>query len=1262
MQCLRSSVDGLMKLTPFQGMIDQSIVTNKMLMNVNNQIGNLASEIRNINTSPIRKINQEIEKTPQKIGMAEQDVLSLAEKLKTVETQCRAMGDTSQANKLKEMLKMINSETTDVKGSMNELRQYIEKTFGTDALKQFDKELKNIDKTTKNVSSKSDFGKSLKTALGIGTVALGIRKAYGFLKDATNESIDFVETQNLFNVSMGKTVDQYGNLDREASKYYTKAIAFQEKLSEKLGINIEESMQYQSLFNAMSKSMGIDDKYSYMLSENFTKLGYDLSSLYNINTENAMQKLRAGLSGQTKPLRDLGLDITQQSIEPLLDQLGIERSAKQLSQAEKMIARYILVLRQASLAHGDFAKTMDSPSNQLKVFNAQLTAFKRNTGNLWQGLLGNILPYVNGIMMVINELLKLVAKLFGFKFESQNISAGIGADDLADDLGTATGKAKELKKQLMGFDEIHNITLDKNSSGGSGASVGGIDQRLLDAMKEYDNLMDKVKSKADDIKNKILKWLGFTKDINGNLKWSWKDMNKIAKIITTITGIIGGIYIIGKLTKLVQSIKTLSSVLKTGKGATSTFSLGLQTLGTGIKGTIKWLKDGTTQFKHYKALGASTGSAISETGKQMLNTIPKAVKLGVGIAGLTASSVLAYKSMKELSEGTIETREAMLKLTGSIAGATASGALIGSIFGPAGTAIGALAGFTVSATSALLGYKTEADKAVIKSKEMKENVEKEASAWKELKQSIQEQIDSQLSEMSYIKLLTDELRKLTDENGNVKKGYEDRVNFILNEVNKAFGTEYSLVDGQIVKNGELKTSISEVTDEIYKQIEAKKGQILLEANEKLYTEAVQKKKGAYIQYTEALQAQEQAQKDYNKALEEQAYWENYYDQQAPSTVINRLKATSAVRDYREALDNQNSALKTAEKQYVEYSETVIKYEDLSMAVLTGSTEEKIQAIEKYTNTIQTESGKRNMTLTEELEMTLKDLEIMKKIYSDTGKEITKEEQEAMENRIRIVSDKLVEQTNKVEELTPEQKQAWKILAEGSTNVYNEGISSVDKDTAKKIQQAIDEINNKQGVANQAGINFADEVEKGVNTIDTTEAGRQAVNGVTKGINQNKNSHSLWEAIGGVVSNVQSWFKSLFGIHSPSKVMADLSQYIPLGIAKGIDENTDAVYKSIKDLSNGINKGFSVNPNDFKVDTNQFIDYGQISGAIATQSNFNISLEDNMADKIGDAIVNGLKSRKIQIEVAPDKDGIFKAVRVSANEFTMQTGEAPFPIG
>ena len=173
----------------------------------------------------------------------------------------------------------------------------------------------------------------------------------------TDESVDFVETSNLFSVSMGKGL-------KGLNGYYEKAVRFQNELEDKLGTNIAESMNYQALFNSMSKSMGISAKYSYMLSENFTKLGYDLSSLYNIAPENAMQKLRAGLAGQTKPLRDLGLDITQQSLQPVVDELGLERSVNIMSHAEKMIVRYIGVLNLGIIALGVFACRRDSGGSQ----------------------------------------------------------------------------------------------------------------------------------------------------------------------------------------------------------------------------------------------------------------------------------------------------------------------------------------------------------------------------------------------------------------------------------------------------------------------------------------------------------------------------------------------------------------------------------------------------------------------------------------------------------------------------------------------------------------------------------------------------------------------------------------------------------------------------------------------------------------------------------------------------------------------------------
>lgn len=1286
MQGLRSSVDGLMKLSPFQGIVDQSMLTNKLLGTMNTNVANLVSEIRNISSAPIQQINQEIEKTPQKIGMAEQDVLNLAEKLKEAEAQCRAMGNTTQANKLKEMLKMINAETTDVKGSMQELRQYIEKTFGTDALKQFDKELKNIDNSTKNVGKKSNFGGSLKTALGIGTVALGIRKAYGFFKDATTESVDFVETQNLFNVSMGRTVDQYGNLDKEASKYYSKAVDFQEKLSGKLGINIKESMNYQALFNAMSKSMGISAKYAYTLSENFTKLGYDLSSLYNIDPENAMQKLRAGLSGQTKPLRDLGLDITQQSLEPLLDELGIERSVKQLSQAEKMVARYIVVLRQASLAHGDFAKTMDSPANQLRIFNAQLVAFKRNMGNLWQGLLGNILPYVNAIIMVINELLKMVAKLFGFEVSDQNvnISAGIGADDLADDLGVATDKAKEFKKQLMGFDEINNITLPDKSSSGSGAGVGGIDQKLLDAMKEYDNMMDKVKSKATDIKNQIMKWLGFTGDTEKDLAKMKEWLDKIKKVATLILAL----YIGTKLLKLIGYLKTLGGVLTGTITPTTSFQNGLALVGTGLKNTGTWLKIGAEQFKTYIKSGEGVGTALAKTGQGMLDLIPKTVRVAGGIAGLVVSCGLAYSSMQDLSNGSIGTGEAIAKLTGSIAGATASGAMLGSVFGPVGTAVGALTGLILSAGSAMLGYNNNLQANAEAIENLKKKNEQLIASHEATIEAINKNKDSQLINLQVAKEQIDSMKDMIDSNGKVKDSYKSRVEYILNDVNKALGTEFTLTGNQITQNGKVVKSYDDLVKKTDEYIRKKEEQIYLEAYEEAYKAELKQQLELQKQLKEAEEETAKAQEERNKFIEEGSkklvqYRSGIDGIQTARAEMNYNNAIEQENKIREELEKTGKSIETAKKDWTKYyddisdtskdkskeiNETTIRTLTQQTKTVEDLTPKSIEAWKDLASKSATEYEQQLLQTDETTQIVLDAItgninisspnfiEKWRKMASDS-KEKYDEALSKLPENTRLLIETL---TNTTSTLSPNQIQKWADLARNDKQAYENNLKGMDTTTSQRVQSCVDAVNNKKWSAEEASKGLARAVERGTNTIDTTDAGKQAVNGVATGIEKNKNNRNIWNAIFNLKNVVTGGLQSVLGIHSPSTVMRDMvGKFIPLGIAEGIDNNANAVFSSIKDLNNGITKGFSINPNDFKIDTNQFIDYGQISGAIATQSNVEVS--SSLPQQVKEAVIEGMRNSKIKVEVEgkANKDAIFKIVQAGAEEYTMQTGESAF---
>lgn len=1139
---------------------------------------------------------------------------------------------------------------------------------------QLDKIGKNtgIPKLNNQIKQSSGFSKTLKGIAGIGTAVVTGRKMIKTLQGMTDESVNFVETANLFSVSMGKGL-------QGLNQYYERAVKFQNELEEKLGVNIEESMNYQALFNSMSKSMGISAKYAYILSENFTKLGYDLSSLYNIDPENAMQKLRAGLAGQTKPLRDLGLDITQQSLQPIADSLGIERSVKNMSQAEKMVLRYIAVLKQAQIAQGDFANTMESPANQLRIFNAQVVAFKRNMGNLWQGLLGGVLPYVNAIMMVINELLKMIAKLFGFKVSDQkvNLSANIGADDLASDLGTASGKAKELKNQLMGFDEINNITLPSSSGGGSGGiSGGGIDQRLLDAMKEYDNLMGKVKNKATDIRDKIMKWLGFTKKINpltGEISWEYTGMSKQAKTILGILKTICALYIGAKILKLIGWLNTLRKVLLGTKVATTSFQTGLASLGKGFRGVVTAGKTLTTNFKYYKALGATTGQAFSEAGKDMLNLIPTTVKVAGGIAGLVGSCGLAYKSMKDLSEKSTSTGEALFKLSGGIAGATASGAILGSVIPGVGTTVGAMGGALVGAIAGLTGYNSAMDETQTQLKKAREEwtkqnkeIKKTAEEWDNMVDSVQGTLNGNLAEIENTQRLSNELENLIDVNGKVKEGYEARVEYILNNLNKALGTEYELTDNQITKNGEIIGSYEDIKKEIYNLIEAKKAQAVYDANMSLYTEALKKQQGYYNNL-------ETSQKNYNKALKDTQGFLDYYKNEnngygwikkqledcnvTTDDIINNTdkwrgalaliavdngKLASQLKkeaeEHRNAIKQNEEAYNNASRIYKQANDFIIAQDNLGTAILTGNKEEINKALETLTSTYETETGTQTATFSQRINNQIAYSNQLKERLIENNVEITEDTQKQLDAGIKAVADNLRQQSSTVENLTPDVVEAWKTLGENNYKIYQEKLSQLSPEVQKEVQRMT-------GVIVQETDNAVPKVEKASTSI--SDAITKNLDG-TFSINFGLNAD--YSGLKKKLTNMRSMINRMAGIPVVGSPF------------KGIQTNLN---KLISQLSiNGYESGgFPVSGEMFLARENGLPEMvGKIGNKTSVANNGQII--EGIKAGVYEAVMtanaqNG--STRVSLDVRADEGIIVKKATQGIKDFVEQTGELPFPV-
>ena len=366
-----------------------------------------------------------------------------------------------------ELQVLITAKTTQLQNEINKANNSI------NSLK------KSASKTQNGVMSAF---KKLKT----GIVALGIGKV---IKDSIQLGMDAIESDNLFEVSMGNMADSVKE--------------WSEEVGNALGLSATEMRKSVGTIYNMTTSMGLAEDNALKMSKGVTLLANDMASFYNLSTEEAFNKINAGLTGETEPLKRLGILVDENTIKQVAYQQGIAETGSELTQQQKVLARYCAILQQTGNAQGDLARTLDSPSNMLRQLKSQVQQLGITFGSFFMPILQAVIPYITAFAKVITYALNSLSKFLGLNStnassETENISSNISG--VGSGLDDANDKAKKLKKTLAGFDEMNVLQDNSSDSSSSGATAGGgVDFDL----SEYDAGLDKINSKVDDIVESI---------------------------------------------------------------------------------------------------------------------------------------------------------------------------------------------------------------------------------------------------------------------------------------------------------------------------------------------------------------------------------------------------------------------------------------------------------------------------------------------------------------------------------------------------------------------------------------------------------------------------------------------------------------------------------------------------------------------------------------------------------------------------------------
>lgn len=308
--------------------------------------------------------------------------------------------------------------------------------------------------------------------------AFAVKTLVNFGKASIDLASDLAEVQNVVDVVFGSSAETINNFSKTAITQY--------------GLSELAAKRYSSTMGAMLKSMGLSQDAVLGMSQSITGLAGDMASFYNLNADDAFNKIRSGISGETEPLKQLGINMSVANMEAFALSQGITKSYKSMTQSEQALLRYNYLLSTTADAQGDFARTSDSWANQTRILSEQWKSFSATLGSIFIPILTPVVRMLNSLISKLQiaaaYLKAFVEAVTGVKAESNSAASGMtGIADSATEAGDATVEAaKKASKALAGFDKLNVLSSsgDEGSGGGSGGSGGSVPEFELPSMAD----------------------------------------------------------------------------------------------------------------------------------------------------------------------------------------------------------------------------------------------------------------------------------------------------------------------------------------------------------------------------------------------------------------------------------------------------------------------------------------------------------------------------------------------------------------------------------------------------------------------------------------------------------------------------------------------------------------------------------------------------------------------------------------------------------
>jgi hypothetical protein len=271
--------------------------------------------------------------------------------------------------------------------------------FDGKGLKQAQYQLKKVQGNFQNL------GRNFAIAgAAIGAVGVALGKSVG-------QASDLAESVNAVNVAFGKSAK--GILD------------FGKTASTAMGVSQVDFNNAAVRFSAFAdRIVGAGNDSSKFIAEVSTRAS-DFASVFNIEVAEALGVFQSGLAGEAEPLKRFGINLLDSEVKAFAAANGIGELGRQLTETEKVQARYGLLMQATNKVAGDFANTSDGLANKTRIVKAQFQDLQAEIGTILLPAIESILPVIQKVIEEMGPKLSEALKSVDWQSLATSISNAI---------------------------------------------------------------------------------------------------------------------------------------------------------------------------------------------------------------------------------------------------------------------------------------------------------------------------------------------------------------------------------------------------------------------------------------------------------------------------------------------------------------------------------------------------------------------------------------------------------------------------------------------------------------------------------------------------------------------------------------------------------------------------------------------------------------------------------------------------------------------